>query len=189
MKQLLFRPFEKYSATQLIVVGLLFTILGTWGATQFNGRYDGALDYHVVRSCLRGQAILDNLINISCLFIFIYLAGKIIYPKTRIIDSLSTSIFGRIPMYLLPFLNFDGALPSDVDPSSKAELMAHLSKHVVPLIFFAIISILFIVWYVALLYNGYKTASNAKGGKAIWIFVGALILAEIASKTLIYLFN
>lgn len=189
MKQILFKPFEKFSALQLILSGLIFTVIGTWGATQFNGRYDGVLDFHIVQSCVRGQAIVDNLINILCLFIFIFLAGKIINPKTRLIDNLSTVIFARVPMYLLPFLNFEGVLPENFDPTNQTQLLAHITENLVPFIVTVVISLLFIVWYVALLYNGYKTASNAKGAKAIWIFIGALILAEISSKTLIYTFN
>lgn len=189
MKQLLFKPFEKFSALQLIVAGLVFTAMGTFFAIQFNGRFDGALDFHFVATCVKGQAIIDNVINVTCLFIFLFIAGKLINPKTRMIDSLSTALFARLPLYLLPLLNFNGNLGLNTDPTDLSALQEYVMNNFIFIIITAIITIAFIVWYVALLYNGYKTASNAKGSKAIWLFVAALLLAEIASKLLIYQLN
>lgn len=189
MKQLLFKPFEKFSALNLIIAGLLFTALGTILAIQFNGRYDGALDFHFVVSCIKGEVIFDNIINIVCLFIFLFIAGKLINPKTRAIDAASTALFARFPLYLLPVLNFNGKLSMNADPTDISALQEYMMTNLMHIIIVAIITILFIVWYVALLFNGYKTASNAKGAKSIWFFVAALLLAEITSKLFIHFFN
>lgn len=189
MKQLLFKPFEKFSATQLIIAGILFTAMGTWFATLFSGRFDGALDFHIINSCIRGQAIIDNLINITCLFIFLFIAGKLINPKTRVIDILSTTIYARLPLYLLPLLNFNGKLGLNGDPTDLSAMQEYVMNNMLSIILVAIVTLLFVVWYIVLLYNGYKTASNAKGPKAIWLFSGALLMAEIASKILIHFFN
>lgn len=189
MKQLLFKPFEKFSALQLIVAGLIFTLLGTWLAIIFGGRFDGALDFHVVNSCVRGQAILDNIINISCLFVFLFIGGKIINQKTRMVDIFSTTLYARLPLYLLPLINFNNKLSLNGDPTDLNALQEYAINNMAYLVVIVIIAILFIIWYIALLYNGFKTASNAKGSKAIWIFSGALLFAEITSKLFIHFFN
>ena len=54
---------------------------------------------------------------------------------------------------------------------------------------FGLISILFLVWYIALLFNGFKVASNAKGKTPIVLFILSIILAEVLSKVLIHQLN
>jgi len=48
-----------------------------------------------------------------------------------------------------------------------------------------IITILMIIWMVALMYKAYAVSCNVKGAKAIITFIISLILAEIVSKVLI----
>ncbi len=67
MKILLFKPFEKYSEKTLLLIGVFFTLLGSFFAYVFNIRFDGIIDVHIVPNTSSYQALLDNLINIFCL--------------------------------------------------------------------------------------------------------------------------
>ena len=104
MKILLFKPFEKYSEKRLLLIGVFFTLLGSFFAYVFNIRFDGIIDIHIVPNTLSYQALLDNLINIFCLVLFLYISTKYINKKTRLIDILNTALVARTPFYLLPFL-------------------------------------------------------------------------------------
>jgi hypothetical protein len=52
-----------------------------------------------------------------------------------------------------------------------------------------IVTLIALVLSVILLLKGYKTATNAKISKHFLLFAFALLVSEIVSKILIYLFN
>ena len=49
----------------------------------------------------------------------------------------------------------------------------------------ALVAILMIVWMVVLMYRAYSLSCNVSGGKAIGVFIAALILAEAISKAFV----
>jgi len=194
MKSLFFKPFERYSGTPLLLVGLAFTALGIFMSYAFNARFDGVLDFHTVESVSWEQAIKESLIDIVSLFLFLYLAAALVYKRTRPIDILNTVLVARAPMYLLPLLNVNnymtqaanGVISATKNVENGAEeLLGHL-----PFLLITVLVLLAaVVWFVALLVNGYKTASNAKGALPIVYFIVALLLAETLSKVLIHFFK
>jgi len=190
MKILLFKPFEKYSEKTLLLVGILFTLLGSFFGYVFNTRFDGVIDVHIVTNSLPYQALLDNLVNIFCLVLFLYISSKYINKKTRLIDIINTALVARAPFYLMPFFNINGVIQKasdDVIQFANPELISQISSsNLCILIVFGIIAILFLVWYISLLFNGIKVASNAKGKTPIILFIISLLLAEILSKFLIF---
>jgi|TARA_B110000240_G_scaffold65364_1_gene74535 hypothetical protein len=190
MKILLFKPFEKYSEKTLLLVGILFTLLGSFFGYVFNIRFDGVIDVHIVTNSLPYQALLDNLVNIFCLVLFLYISSKYINKKTRLIDIINTALVARAPFYLMPFFNINGVIQKasdDVIQFANPELISQISSsNLCILIVFGIIAILFLVWYISLLFNGIKVASNAKGKTPIILFIISLLLAEILSKFLIF---
>lgn len=189
MKTILFNPFEKHSEQKLIPVGVLFTLLGSYLAYLFQGRFDGVLDFHITQSSFLSQNFTDNLINVFSLMVFLFIAGKIVNNKTRWIDILSISLVSRIPYALLPLFNINNSIQKasqqllEVQRTGSVGNLSITNLSIV--IVFSLISILFLVWMIALLYNGYKTATNAKGKKPIFLFIASLLLAEILSKALI----
>jgi len=189
MKILLFKPFEKYSEKTLLLVGSIFTVIGSFLAYNFSFRFDGVIDLHIAPNVLFYQTLLDNLINISCLVLFLYISAKYINRKTRLIDILTTAIVARIPLYILPVFNINGVVgkaTEDIIQYANPELIDQIPfSNLFLIVVFAIISILFLAWYVALLFNGFKVASNAKGIVPIILFSISLLFAEILSKLLI----
>lgn len=189
MRTLLFNPFEKYSDTILIIVGLAFTLIGGSLGFVFNARFDGAIDLHFVEKVSLYQPILEIVINILCTTVLLFIVGKIINPKTRIIDVFLTSMIARIPYYIITFFNANskaytisqGILnmvrPSKTNNFSSTDILYLL------LMSFAIIASL--IWFIVLLFNGFKTAVNAKGTKHVLLFIVAIIVAEIISKIII----
>ena len=194
MKKLLFNPFEKYNETQLFVAGLAGTIACSYIGYLFNARFDGVLDMHLTKNVTLAQPFLDNIINITSLLLFIYIAGIIINKKTRLIDILNAVLIARLPYCISPLAN------PEVISKGVTDKLAHIdpAKPVLPdfsgmditaLTVMGIVSIGTLVWYMALLYNGYKTATNGKKANHIVLFIVSIVLAEILSSYLIYLFN
>lgn len=185
MKTLLFKPFEKYSENRLLITGLLALFIGTGLAFLLNTRFDGALDIHYGMEVQFQTAVIDQALALVSLVLFLFLSGILVNPKTRFVDILSTVLIARIPLYLASLLNL-GGYTSSAGLEIKQSMLhegSEISPFAIVLMVVSIVVILpLIVWSFVLLWNGYKTAANAKGVKAILLFIGAALLAEITSK-------
>lgn len=189
MKTLLFKPFEKYSENRLLLIGSCALVAGTGLAFLLNTRFDGALDIHFGLEVKLITAIADQGIALISLVLFFFLAGLLINPKTRFVDVLNAVLIARIPLYLASLMNlggYTGAAGLEIEQSLLNPEHTISTVSIVILVVSIILIMLLIVWSFALLWNGYKIAANAKGTKAILLFIGAALLAEIVSKTAVY---
>ncbi|MNK16392.1 hypothetical protein D3C87_345560 [compost metagenome] len=189
MKKLLFNPFEKYSELHLLLVGVIITIIGSLSAFYFNGRFDGAIDLHFGSGVTLWEPFIDNAINIVSLFIFLFILGRIINNKTRSIDILTTILIARLPFYLLTLINGNGIIKNietKIDPLNPYNI-TFTPLEIAILLVFALVTLLFLVWFIALLYNGFKTATNIKTTQHKILFAVAILLAEILSKFIFFI--
>lgn len=122
--------------------------------------------------------------------------GKLINSKTRIIDIVNPILICRVPFYLLTFSNFrnyisdiSASLLENFNPKAMPSEMNLSPISMIVLGFFAIISILCLIWFVILLYNGFKIATNSKTGMHKLYFALAILVAEIISGILISFLN
>lgn len=181
---LLFNPFEKISENRLVFLGSVFLIIGSLLAYFFNSRFDNFLHTAPVRQIEFHQPFVDNLLIIACLFFFLFIAGKIIYSKTRAIDILATALIGNSPFYLMSLSNIN-----DLSLKSTEELLTMNAtalenipmSSLIYLSIIGIISIAILVWVFVLLYKGFRTAANAKGTKSVLLFISAIILTITAT--------
>lgn len=188
MKELL-NPFERHRETTLLTAGLVSALLGSLLGYVFHARFDGVLDIHFTLKIQFYQPFLDNAINVVALTSLLYSAGRLVNPKTRLVDILGISLVARAPLYLLPLFNIGNfisdATSSVINPETL-EIITLSPKVIVPILIFAFFTILATVWYLILLYNGFRIASHAKGTKPVVLFILAVLLAEVISKYLIF---
>ncbi len=183
MKQILFKPFEKYSEINLVTAGVILLIAGSFLGSYSGGRFDGIIDFHGHTSTFV-QTLSDNVVNTATMTFLLFIAGKIINKRTRLIDLLTTALIARIPVYILPVLSNNSmmeAIESKINPANPAG-MNFSAMEMVLLLFITTIVICIIIWFVMLAYNGFKTAVNAKTIQHKVYFAIALIVAEIISK-------
>jgi len=114
-----------------------------------------------------------------------YFAGFYRNKKTRLIDIFNTVLIARVPFYFLTLFNVTNALSVDANLPID-EITEFAMSNLLLLIPMTVFMILIVVWMLALLYNGYKIATNAKGNNSIILFIVALFAAEIISKLIIY---
>lgn len=190
MKTILLNPFEKYQERTLLLIGTIATVLGSIIAYFFNARFDGVIDMHLVGQISLWQPFADNTINILCLVLILFLTSKYLNPKTRPIDILTTVIIARLPYYILPVFNAHGYLYRTTQDLVKMATPGKLpdlsSMTIFVILIFALISILFLIWYMMLLYNGFKVSSNARGAKPVVLFIIGILVAEFVSKVAIF---
>ncbi len=193
MKALILNPFEKYSENHLISFGIVITVIGSGIASLFNARFDGVFDLHFSESTSFLTVFSDNLMNIISLVFFLFIIGKSLNIKTRMVDILSISLIARTPYYVLPLFNFNDGIQKTgnqiASNQNNGDLNQILNMDLTLTILFAITCILLLVWYISLLFKGFKIATNAKGNKVTFLFILAIIGAEIGSKYLINILN
>lgn len=193
ISSMLFNPFEIYSERVLLVVGVLSGLLGVVFSAMFDVRFDGVLDLHLVSGVGISAALLDFLFNMLSVFVIFYPISKLINVKTRAIDVVNFYLIAKVPLLVLPLFNINNIVGDITDKMVENIGVAALEmlsvSDIVIFSLFSILSIVFIVWFISLMYRGFKVATNARGGSGVGYFIFALILAEIISKILLYYFN
>lgn len=196
MKKVLFNPFEQFSERPLILFGISVTILLSMTGAFFNARFDGVIDLHFSTPTFFINTLTDNAINIVILSLALFTLGKYRNNKTRFIDVFTASLIARIPYYMLPFFNWNNTVLIESEKLLKQFMTVQPgvapqfeSTQMLVLVLFAGFSILFLAWFIYLLYQGYKVATNAKGGIEIVLFGVTILIAEVFSKIIFYLIN
>ena len=196
MKKVLFNPFEQFSERPLILFGISVTILLSMTGAFFNARFDGVIDLHFSTPTFFINTLTDNAVNIVILSLALFTLGKFRNNKTRFIDVFTASLIARIPYYMLPFFNWNNTVLIESEKLLKQFMTVQPgvapqfeSTQMLVLVLFAGFSILFLAWFIYLLYQGYKVATNAKGGIEIVLFGVTILIAEVFSKIIFYLIN
>ncbi len=186
---LLFNPFYYLAGIKALALGLgvifLAAVVGFWG----NAHFDGVLDTHVGASAPVWVFFAEGVVDWLCLAVALWLAGKIISRTAfRAVDVLGTQALARWPTLLVSVI----VLPKAFQRFG-AQLMAMLQQGKLQINFsdalvFGIVALAMIplmCWTVYLMYKSFSVSCNVAGGKAIGTFIAALLIAEIASKTLL----
>ena len=103
------------------------------------------------------------------------------------VDVLSTILLARLPFYLLPLINIGNKISNTrekIRTTTNPHDVSFAPSEVIYLIILSILTIVFLVWHIALLYNGFKVATNLKTVSQIILFAVAILIAEIISKIL-----
>jgi hypothetical protein len=171
----IYNPFERIAGWQALFMGVALMALTAVAGKINHVAFDGILDVHAGATFSFTASFAMQAVNFPVLFLTMWLAG-VCFSKSRLrtVDVAGTMALARAPMLLLAMICF---LP--VAPASLFDIPRVIA--------FLLISIPFIIWMIALMYNAYTVSCHLKGVRAVVSFIGALLVAEIASK-LIFIF-
>jgi hypothetical protein len=175
-RRVLLNPFSRLPTGKGLIGAGIVAALSLVLATRLGIRFDGALDVHASGgSVTLVFALLDQAVGLLLLAVALWAASRLAAREGRFIDFLVVSGIARLPLLLLgSFLAF--ALPNPLG----------ILEDPLRLLLVAIVSMLFVVWFVVWLYQGYKTASGLAGARLVMSFIAALAVAEVASKVVLY---
>lgn len=189
--QIILNPFTKFSERQLLLIGVFSAIIGNLIASAFGVTYDGVLDVHLKPQITFLESVKENVISIIIVTLLLFVLGKLINAKTRFIDILNSCLFFRIPIYLSALLT---ALP--IIKTVETEVLKNIDSmdkikfepiDLIGLIIISVILIVLLIYAITLLFQGFKTATNAKKGLHYLGFGIAIVLAEVISKIVLSL--
>ena len=190
MIKLLINPFENYSEKQLLAVGFLGNILLVFLSFQFNTNFVGNLRITDEKVDDLKNVIFTHSITLLFLVFFLFALGKYLNSKTRFVDVLATCLISRLVLCFMTLLNINGKNSEIAVAVRKAMMQVNLEKamanYIPILMLFGLIAVVVTIWFFALLFNGFKTATNAKDTKSTVLFVITFIIAESLTRLLIY---
>jgi hypothetical protein len=166
MLKTLLNPFEKFSEKQLLLFGLLFLLIGSFLCYQFNAFFDSILHISFPDTISFLNHFIQNIALTLILSIFLFAFGKYLNPKTRFIDILNVSLIAKIPFYLTTLTNINNLTKNSSDHLIKGlsdiQNINISTQDYVVLFITSILTIFVLIWFAVLVWNGFKTATNAK---------------------------
>ncbi len=189
MKKNLLNPFENYSEKQLLSIGFIGNIILIFLSFQFNTKFIGNLKSIPLNEIDFKNVIFQHFIILTISTILFFGLGKYLNSKTRFIDIFATCFVSRIVFCIIPMLNYNNKMYyitkrvisslTTINPEKAME------NDLPVLLLISMLILISIVWFFILLYNGFKTSTNAKGLKSIILFIATTIIIEILTRTLI----
>ncbi|TVQ35340.1 MAG: hypothetical protein EA370_09400 [Wenzhouxiangella sp.] len=200
MKTWLFKPFERIAGGPALVVGLVVILLTALLAWRAGLHTDGVLDLHFGPTVPWWNLILQGLINWLILAVLLLVTGRwLSHGNFRSIDLFGTQALARWPILLGVLWLSIPDIANQIE-TRTASLMAAIpddpsqviapAEYLVDAMWLTVISLpllAMLAWMIWLMYHGYALVTNLRGQRAVFSFVGALVVAEIVSKLLIWL--
>lgn len=161
-------PFDFLTDNQLLLFGMLGYLIHSFFSSQWNYIADGIIQLHQISSIPFWYPFVNNAINILVLTGVLFIFGKMIYTKTRIIDVLNVVWFAQLVQVLLAIIIFN-----PISQKFTSNIQIAIENHdfqlktvpVYELVIMGAISIfaiLGLVYYFYLLITGMKIAIYTK---------------------------
>ncbi len=185
--KLLFNPFEKFDEKILLITGISIYLILTIAGYALGLKLDGIMHFdHINQENLPTELLLSfGAILISILLI--WGLGKILNPRTRLIDIVNTVLIAMMPMI---FMLIIGEIPLFKNALNSTEKMLQQNPNefnyeLVIVIIFTCLILPFLIFNIILLYNGFKTATNTKKWQHITLFFALIFIINTITQILI----
>ena len=189
-KSWLFNPFLFIAGFKAMIIGLVFIVAASLIGYAGNIHFDGVLDQHIGRAAPLWFFIAEGFIDWLSLALVLAIFAVIMWRKTsRFIDIIGTQALARWPSVILA-LGLQIPVYKQVlnDVVVKAQQGSSAMMNPMDITILVLISLLLLpvlIWMVALMYRAFAVSCNAKGAKAIVVFIVAILIGEAISKVLI----
>jgi hypothetical protein len=188
LSQWLFNPFKFIAGYQALLMGLAAILLTSLIGSLSNTHFDGVLDVHTGLRAPLWFFVTEGLIDWICMVIPLFFFGLIVsHSSFRMRDVFGTQALARWPYLIsaIAFILF--AYASGGEDLTAKFMESGFSVIAAPALLLTlglaiIVTILTVIWMVALMYRAYCVSCNIKGPKAIATFIASLIGAEVLSK-------
>lgn len=187
----LFNPFVYIAGGKALVLGLAGIFLAGFFGAFTNTHFDGVLDTHTGAGAPLWLFLAEGVVDWLCLGLVLLIAGRIISRTSfRTIDLLGTQALARWPAILIAlatlpkgFARFSNSILEQI---RDGKTIAFNTVDAVTFLIAVGVMLVLVIWMVALMYRSFSVSCNVAGGRAIGVFIGGVIVAEILSKIAVY---
>lgn len=182
----LLNPFHYLAGSASLLFGVTLVLatglVGSMGRTHF----DGVLDFHTGPAAPLWIFLAEGLVDWLTMGVLLLVAAfLLVRTRFRIVDVLGTQALARAPGLVTAAVTL---LPGY--RRSTGDVMAGKVTSYADLTVWFYIAVLagllMVAWMVLLMYRGFAVSCNVRGGRAIASFIVTLIIAEVASKVVMY---
>ena len=182
----MFNPFVRIAGPRSLVFGLAGIVAAGLAAAGAGIRFDGLLDVHAGNEVALWMPVVEGLVNWA-VFTLLLMVVALLFSKSavRLIDVAGTQAMARMPLFLvaaicnLPLIQdaFDGVaavlLGGELDGTTLTGLVAVI-----------LVTLAGVVWMVALMWKAFSISCNMRGGRAIVLFILAVLIGEVVTVLL-----
>lgn len=180
LSQWMFNPFIRIAGTQSLAIGLAFIVAGGLVAAAGGIRFDGLLDAHVGRTFPLWVPVVEGLANWLVITTLLSVAALLFSRSTvRLVDIAGTQAMARAPLLPAAAICTLPWIRSAFDRLASSMNSDHFTGFPeMGVIVGGLVMVAGIIWMVALMWKGFSISCNMKGGRAVIIFIVALLIGE-----------
>jgi len=182
----LFNPFVRIAGEQALAIGLIVIVASGLVAAAAGVHFDGLLDFHPGYRVSFWVPTVEGLLNWSVITVLLVGVSFLVAPWTvRLVDIAGTQALARFPLLLAAL----ACIPEPVREANEALVTAAIEGRMVTPSAASLVAGQFAVacwiWMVWLMWKAFSVSCNQRGGRAVAIFVAAVIAGEVATKFLL----
>ena len=179
----MFNPFVRIAGARSLAIGLVGIVAAGLAAAGAGIHFDGLLDVHGGNEVALWVPVVEGLVNWS-VFTLLLLLVALLFSKSavRLIDIAGTQAMARMPLLLvaaicnLPLIQdaFDGVAAAVISGQLAGLPWGALATGI-------LVTLAGVVWMVALMWKAFSISCNMRGGRAIALFILAVLIGEAAT--------
>lgn len=182
----LFNPFVRIGGERALTIGLTGIVLSGLVAAAGEVHFGGLLRLSTGFSVPSWVPVVEGLVIWSVMSALFILVSLLIAPRTvRVVDTAGTQALARAPLLLAVVAH----LPASVREGNREFVAAALDgRLVLPTAgtsVAAVVSGVCAVWMVALMWKAFAVSCNQRGGRAVALFVAAVIVGDVVTRFLL----
>lgn len=184
----IFNPFLRFDEKHLLVTGILFFILNIFGCRYARNVNDSIFHYSMLDAGNRLEYLLKiNSLSYLIAIAVLFLLGKILNGKTRLIDIANAVLISQIPLVIMiPFAGLPFFREATESITLNTQHPENIPIHHVVLIgIWGLVSLIFLIYSITLFYNGFRTATNIKKWQHIVWFAAVSLFVTIFSQSIL----
>lgn len=181
--KVLINPFDRLNAGWAFGLSVVGATVGLM-LSRWNIRFDGALDVHVAPHAVAWrEALVDQVVAWPLTAFVLWSISLAFARQGRLVDFLGNVGTARLPLLLVGVVA--GAMRGQL-PTAPSDMGVPPS---IMMLFLVAATVPAVVLAVAMLFQGYRTASGLSGVKCALSFTAAVIAAEVLSKVALGFIN
>ncbi len=181
-----YNPFYYVAGAKALALGLIAIGLTAFISYLGQVHFDGVLDMHMGRPGPVWLFFAEGIIDWLAISVVLWAGGRLISRSSmRAIDVFGTQALARWPMLVVSIIAMPKTVQNAINTFVAQLTFGSFQFNPVGLVLvlvFAASTLLLLCWMVALMYQGFCVSCNVRGGKAIGVFIAALLIAEVLSK-------
>ena len=182
----LFSPFVRIAGARALVIGLSVMVVTGLVAAAGGNQFPALTAFRQGDTGSVWIPVLQSLVNWSVISVLLLLVSRLVAPRTvRFLDIAGTQALARAPLLLGAL----ASLPAPVRAANEAVVAAVAeggmvtppTESLVVTVAAGLLVIVAWIWMIRLMWSAFAVSCNQRGGRAVAIFVAAVVAGELAT--------